>query len=64
MSAERLNLLRCLEVLSYDPNSVSQEKGRLLTERIGAHHFHRSRLGGGGGGAAAPRGTVRVINTY
>jgi hypothetical protein len=38
-------------LLSYDPNSVSQEKGRLLTERSGAP----SPVGLGR--------TVRVINT-
>jgi hypothetical protein len=33
------------KLLSYDPNSVSQEKGRLLTERSG----------GAGGGSPPPR---------
>jgi hypothetical protein len=39
---------RRLILLSYDPNSVSQEKGRLLTERSGG---------------PSPVGLGRIINT-
>jgi hypothetical protein len=58
----------CFPVLNYDPNSVSQEKCRLLTERSEAEVAHQatpfSQVAAGVRGGLAPRGTVRVINTH
>jgi hypothetical protein len=48
-----------LKVLSYDPNSVSQEKGRLLTERSGGPSpggLGRSEAGKKGTGDKYPLG--------